>query len=172
MFLRILISRVVSSGCNPTLGSSNTYIEPTKALPRDVARLILCVSPPESVFDFLFKVKYERPTSLRKVNLLTISSIILLLFFLSDSDKDNSLKNFKFFSTFYGGLFGVFAVRRVRRSTSGVFDVLHALNVRSSEVLMVDVRTFERNEAKRNETKRNETKRNETKRHGTKKRKQ
>ena len=97
-FLRILISRVVSSGCNPTLGSSNTYIEPTKALPRDVARLILCVSPPESVFDFLFKVKYERPTSLRKVNLLTISSIILLLFFLSDSDRDNSLKNFKFFS--------------------------------------------------------------------------
>ena len=79
-FLRILISRVVSSGCNPTLGSSNTYIEPTKALPRDVARLILWVSPPESVFDFLFNVKYERPTSLRKVNLLTISSIILLLF--------------------------------------------------------------------------------------------
>ena len=97
-FLRILISRVVSSGCNPTLGSSNTYIEPTKALPRDVARLILWVSPPESVFDFLFNVKYERPTSLRKVNLLTISSIILLLFFLSDSDRDNSLKNFKFFS--------------------------------------------------------------------------
>ena len=97
-FLRILISRVVSSGCNPTLGSSNTYIEPTKALPRDVARLILWVSPPESVFDFLFNVKYERPTSLRKVNLLTISSIILLLFFLSDSERDNSLKNFKFFS--------------------------------------------------------------------------
>ena len=79
-FLRIL-KVVVSSGCNPTLGSSNTYIEPTKALPRDVARLILWVSPPESVFDFLFNVKYERPTSLRKVNLLTISSIILLLFF-------------------------------------------------------------------------------------------
>ena len=66
-FLRILTSRVVSSGCNPTLGSSNTYIEPTKALPRDVARLILCVSPPESVFDFYLKLSMKDLHPLEKL---------------------------------------------------------------------------------------------------------
>ena len=67
------MSFVVSSGCNPTLGSSRTYIEPTRALPKDVAKLILCVSPPERLFDFLLSVKYERPTSHRKLSLLSIS---------------------------------------------------------------------------------------------------
>ena len=72
-FNNISINFKVSSGCKPTLGSSNTYIDPTSALPRDVAKLILWVSPPESELDFLFSVKYPSPTFLENSNLLIIS---------------------------------------------------------------------------------------------------
>ena len=52
-----LINRSVSFGCKPMLGSSKIYIDPTKLLPSEVAKLIRCDSPPESVAEFLFKVK-------------------------------------------------------------------------------------------------------------------
>ena len=51
------INRSVSFGCKPILGSSKMYIEPTKLLPREVAKLIRCDSPPESVAEVLFKVR-------------------------------------------------------------------------------------------------------------------
>ena len=47
----------VSFGCKPILGSSKIYIEPTKELPKEVAKLIRWDSPPESDADFLFKLK-------------------------------------------------------------------------------------------------------------------
>ena len=37
---KTLIKRSVSFGCNPMLGSSKIYIEPTKELPKEVARFI------------------------------------------------------------------------------------------------------------------------------------
>ena len=39
-FFKTLISRSVSFGCKPMLGSSSIYIEPTSELPSDVAKLI------------------------------------------------------------------------------------------------------------------------------------
>ena len=51
------IKRSVSFGCKPILGSSKIYIEPTKLLPNEVAKLMRCDSPPESVAEFLFNVR-------------------------------------------------------------------------------------------------------------------
>ena len=51
------INLSVSFGCNPILGSSKIYIEPTKLLPNEVAKLMRCDSPPESVAEFRFRVK-------------------------------------------------------------------------------------------------------------------
>ena len=51
------IRRSVSFGCKPILGSSKIYIDPTKLLPKEVAKLIRCDSPPESVAEFLFNVR-------------------------------------------------------------------------------------------------------------------
>ena len=39
------------------LGSSKMYIEPTKLLPNEVAKLIRCDSPPESELELRFNVK-------------------------------------------------------------------------------------------------------------------
>jgi len=49
--------RWVSLGCRPMLGSSKMYIEPTKLLPSEVARLMRWDSPPDKVFDTRFRVK-------------------------------------------------------------------------------------------------------------------
>ena len=51
------MSLLVSFGCNPILGSSKIYIEPTKLLPNEVARLIRWLSPPDSEFEVLFSVR-------------------------------------------------------------------------------------------------------------------
>jgi hypothetical protein len=59
------------------LGSSNIYNDPTKLLPRDVARLILWLSPPERDFDFRLSVKYPKPKLFRKTTLVWISLSIL-----------------------------------------------------------------------------------------------
>ena len=60
-------------GSRQELFSLKIYIEPTKLLPNDVAKLMRCDSPPESVAEFLFKVKYSNPTLLKKANRLLIS---------------------------------------------------------------------------------------------------
>ena len=64
-----LIKLLVSFGCKPILGSSRMYNEPTRLLPKEVARLILWDSPPEKVFDFLFSVKYPSPTIFKNFSL-------------------------------------------------------------------------------------------------------
>ena len=46
---RTSMSLLVSFGCNPILGSSSIYSEPTKLLPNEVARLIRWDSPPDNV---------------------------------------------------------------------------------------------------------------------------
>ena len=56
-FFKTVINRSVSFGCRPILGSSKIYMEPTKLLPNEVAKLMRCDSPPESVAEFRFKVK-------------------------------------------------------------------------------------------------------------------
>ena len=43
------MSRWLSRACRPIDGSSSTYSVPTSADPSEVARLIRCDSPPESV---------------------------------------------------------------------------------------------------------------------------
>ena len=63
------------------------YNEPTRLLPKEVARLILCDSPPDKVFDFLFSVKYPSPTIFKNFSLSWISNISLDEIFLSCSDK-------------------------------------------------------------------------------------
>ena len=45
------MSRWLSRECRPIDGSSSTYSVPTSADPSDVARLMRCDSPPESVDD-------------------------------------------------------------------------------------------------------------------------
>ena len=52
-----LINRSVSFGCKPMLGSSKIYIDPTKLLPNEVAKLMRCDSPPDKVAEFRFKVR-------------------------------------------------------------------------------------------------------------------
>ena len=76
-FLSTEISLSVSLGCNPMLGSSRIYMEPTRELPRAVTRFTLWLSPPESVFMVLFRLRYESPTSFMQRSLETISSIAL-----------------------------------------------------------------------------------------------
>ena len=49
------------------LGSSSTYNVPTREEPRDVARFILCVSPPDNVLLNLSRVKYPIPTLFKNV---------------------------------------------------------------------------------------------------------
>ena len=66
----------VSRECKPIDGSSNTYIEPTKLLPKEVAKLIRCDSPPDKVFEARFSVKYSKPTSNKNVKRDLISYII------------------------------------------------------------------------------------------------
>ena len=56
-FFKIFIKLSLSLECKPIDGSSRIYVEPTKLLPKDEARLILCVSPPDRVLAFLFNVK-------------------------------------------------------------------------------------------------------------------
>ena len=53
MFINFALSR----GCKPMLGSSKTYNVPTRAEPSEVARFILCVSPPERVLLNLSRVR-------------------------------------------------------------------------------------------------------------------
>ena len=45
------MSRWLSRECRPIDGSSSTYSVPTSAEPSDVARLMRCDSPPDSVDD-------------------------------------------------------------------------------------------------------------------------
>ena len=56
-FFKIFIRLSLSLECNPIDGSSRIYVDPTKLLPRDEAKFILCVSPPESVLAFRFNVR-------------------------------------------------------------------------------------------------------------------
>ena len=72
-FSKMRINRFVSLGCRPMLGSSSIYIEPTKLLPSEVAKLIRCDSPPDKLFDFRLSVRYDKPTSQRKSKRLMIS---------------------------------------------------------------------------------------------------
>ena len=48
---RMAISRRLSRECRPMDGSSSTYSVPTSAEPSEVARLMRCASPPDSVDD-------------------------------------------------------------------------------------------------------------------------
>ncbi len=59
---KTLTMRSVSLGWRPMLGSSNTYIEPTSALPSEVASLIRWYSPPDNVEVSLLRVRYPSPT--------------------------------------------------------------------------------------------------------------
>ncbi len=70
---RIAISRSLSRECSPIEGSSRTYRVSTSAEPSDVARLMRCDSPPESVEDSRSSVRYSRPTSRRNPRRLRIS---------------------------------------------------------------------------------------------------
>ena len=74
---KTVIRRCVSRGCNPMLGSSKIYMEPTKVLPNEVAKLIRCDSPPLSELLKRFKVRYPKPTSSRNCKRLKISVKIL-----------------------------------------------------------------------------------------------
>ena len=56
-FFKILIRLSLSLEWSPIDGSSRMYVEPTRLLPNEDAKLILWVSPPERVFAFLFSVK-------------------------------------------------------------------------------------------------------------------
>ena len=76
------------------LGSSNIYRTFVSWVPIWVARRILCASPPDKVFDVLFNVKYDKPTSKINWTLVNNSLIIwedIILWFLSRLvSKDNS----------------------------------------------------------------------------------
>src|SRR5664280_361090 len=69
-YQEICIARV-----KPILGSSSIYIEPTRLLPREVERFILCDSPPDSVEESLSRVRYGRPTSIMNFRRTVISLI-------------------------------------------------------------------------------------------------
>ena len=92
-FFSTSISNSVSFGCKPILGSSKMYIEPTKLLPNEVAKFIRCDSPPESVAEFRFNVKYSRPTLLKNAKRLLISINNRLETVVSYSDNFKSAKN-------------------------------------------------------------------------------
>ncbi len=77
--LRTPITRSISLGCKPILGSSSTKRVLTSEVPSAVVRFILCTSPPLSVRDCLSSVRYPRPTSLRYFNRDFISSISILV---------------------------------------------------------------------------------------------
>ena len=62
-------------------------MEPTKLLPNAVARLMRCDSPPESVAELLFKVKYPKPTSSKKESLCVISGKMRLVITRSAADN-------------------------------------------------------------------------------------
>ena len=51
------IKRSLSLECKPIEGSSSIYIDPTSALPKEVARLIRCDSPPDKVLAFLLRFR-------------------------------------------------------------------------------------------------------------------
>src|SRR5664280_170447 len=57
------------------LGSSRMYIEPTRLLPNEVERFILCDSPPDSDEESLSRVRYGSPTSIRNFRRTVISLI-------------------------------------------------------------------------------------------------
>ena len=67
------ISRSVSRGCSPMLGSSKMYMEPTKADPSEVANLMRWYSPPERLEVRRLSVKYPSPTWCINSNRLLIS---------------------------------------------------------------------------------------------------
>jgi hypothetical protein len=54
---RISMSRELSRGCRPMVGSSSTYKAPTRAEPREVAMLMRWDSPPERVCERRSSVK-------------------------------------------------------------------------------------------------------------------
>ena len=58
------------------LGSSKTYKTPVNPLPICDAKRILCASPPESEPAWRERVKYDKPTSLKKLSLSLISLIM------------------------------------------------------------------------------------------------
>ena len=57
------ISRCVSRGCSPMLGSSKIYNDPTKLLPNELTKLIRWLSPPLRVLARRFRVRYPKPTA-------------------------------------------------------------------------------------------------------------
>ena len=62
---KMRISRWLSRGCNPILGSSRTYRVLTREDPRAEARATRWTSPPDKVRDWRSRVKYPRPTSFK-----------------------------------------------------------------------------------------------------------
>ena len=90
---RIFIKRSLSREWRPILGSSKMYIEPTKLLPREVAKLMRCDSPPERVFDLRLRLKYPSPTSWINERRVLISINNLLAMAFSCSVKEVSAKN-------------------------------------------------------------------------------
>ena len=63
-FFKTEIKRSLSREWSPIEGSSSMYIEPTRELPREVAKLIRWDSPPDKVLAFLLRLRYPSPTSL------------------------------------------------------------------------------------------------------------
>ena len=88
-----LMRRSVSRGCSPMLGSSRIYVDPTRLLPKEVAKLMRCDSPPERVFESRFNVRYPNPTSMMKSNRLLISTNRREAIFWSVSSKTKVSKN-------------------------------------------------------------------------------
>ena len=90
---RISIKRRLSRECRPIDGSSSTYSVPTSAAPSEVARLMRCASPPDSVDDRRSSVRYSSPTSLRNDSRRLISFRILSAIAVSFSDSASVVKN-------------------------------------------------------------------------------
>ena len=86
------ISWSVSRLCRPIEGSSRIYIEPTRAEPNEVAKLIRCDSPPDNELERRSKVRYESPTSCRKCNrfLISVSSRLAMRASLSESFRSSN----------------------------------------------------------------------------------
>ncbi len=92
-FVRAAISRAVSRGCSPIVGSSSTYSTPDSPLPIWLARRMRWASPPESVGAARCNVRYCRPTSIRNCSRSRISLRSSPAIFRSRSSSSRSRKN-------------------------------------------------------------------------------
>ena len=68
-----LISRSLSRGCKPIVGSSRTYNTPHNPLPSWLANRIRWASPPDSVLADRSSVRYSKPTSAKNCKRCVIS---------------------------------------------------------------------------------------------------